>query len=366
MEPMKALANPQFLQIQPYSAGKAIDEVMRELGIDDIVKLSSNENTLGACDEALQAARDALQNCHRYPDGKGYYLKCALAEQLNVDYDSITLGNGSDEIFGLLMNAFAEPGSEILTSDFTFSQYEIAARVRHLTPVLAPAINYAYDLNAMLSLINDKTRLIFIANPNNPSGSYVSEAKLAHFLKQVPGRILVILDEAYYEYVTADDYPDTIKLQAEFPNLITTRTFSKIHGLAGLRAGYSISHPDIADILDRIRFPFNINSAAQAAAMAALKAKYHVEYSIAMNEKGLAQLQQACQTLGLSALPSVANFLAINFHKPAKPIYQALLKHGVIVRPLDNYNMPNFLRITIGNEKELARCISALTRVLAV
>lgn len=229
---MKALANPQFLQLKPYSAGKSIDELMREKGIDDIIKLSSNENPLGPCDEAIASIAENTAQCHRYPDSQCHHLKQALSEQLGKSMQQITLGNGSDELFGLLMTAFAEPGSEILTSEYTFSQYELAAKVRHLTPIFAKAKDYAYDLSAMANCITDKTRLIFIANPNNPSGSYITAAKLRHFMKHVPGNILVVVDEAYFEYATADDFPNSIELQEEFPNIVTTRTFSKIHGFS--------------------------------------------------------------------------------------------------------------------------------------
>lgn len=364
MNPMKALANPQFLSLQPYTAGKAIDELRREHGLSDIIKLSSNENPYGASDEAIQACHDAATQIHRYPDSQSHYLKNALTEFLNVSSDQLILGNGSDEIFGLLMTAFTKTGDEIITAEYAFAQYEIGARVRHLTPVIATTKDYAYDLNAMLSLISDKTKLIFIANPNNPTGSYVSDAKLHHFLKQVPGQILVVVDEAYFEYARATDYPNTLNYHDEFPNVVTTRTFSKVYGLAGLRAGYAIAHPDISNILSRIRLPFNLNAAAQKAAIAALHAQYHVESSVINNEKNRVFLEHTCKTLQLRTLPSAANFITVDVSKPALPIYQALLKEGVIVRPLDNYNMPNHLRMTIGTEKECARLAQALTRVL--
>lgn len=364
METLKALANPQFLELQPYSAGKAIDEIMREYGLADLIRLSSNENTLGPCDEAIQASLEAVYSIHRYPENNHYTLKYALAEHCAVNPDNITLGNGSDELFGLFISAFAEPGSDIITSEYTFPAYETAARVRHVNPIIAPAKNYHYDLAEILNRLTSKTRLIFISNPNNPTGCYITSAQLSHFMKQVPGTILVVVDEAYFEYATATDYPNSITLHREFPNLITTRTFSKIHGLAGLRVGYAIAHREISNILDRIRCPYNINIIAQKAAVAALYAKYHVDYSIANNERGLQQLQTACQKLNLTYLPTAANFLTIDFAKPALPVYQALLKSGVLVRPLADYQMPNFLRITIGDEKELAKCITAMTRVL--
>jgi len=358
------LAVPGVRRLQPYQPGKPIEDLERELGLRDIVKLASNENPLGPGQSALEAMRSCAGSLHRYPDGNGFALKAALAERLGVAPGQITLGNGSNELLELLARAFMTPADEVVFSQHAFAVYPLVTQAVGARAVVTPARDWGHDLEAMQAAVGPKTRLVFIANPNNPTGTWLAAEALRSFVSALPAHVLVVLDEAYFEYVEEPAYPDTMAWLAECPNLVITRTFSKIHGLAGLRVGYGVSHPDVADLLNRVRQPFNVNSVALAAARAALADIEHVERSVNINRRGMQQLVAACGELGLEYIPSVGNFLSIDMACPGAEAYRALLHEGVIVRPLANYEMPQHLRVTIGLEAENARFIAALRKVL--
>lgn len=353
-----------------YQPGKPDSELRRELGVTDIVKLASNENPLGPSPRAQAVLREHAPALARYPDGNGYQMKAALAARLAITPDCITLGNGSDNILEMLARAFLDPDREAVYSEHAFAIYSLVvqatgARARIARPLGDnDAMPYGHDLDAMRELIGPRTRLVFIANPNNPTGTWLSGADLQRFLATVPSDTLVVIDEAYHEYVEADDYTSAVSWLQQFPNLVVTRTFSKIYGLAALRVGYSVSHPAVAELLNRVRSPFNVNAMAQAAATAALDDVEFVTHSRAVNRAGMAQLSAALQRLGLRVLPSATNFLCVDLGRPAQPVYQRLLEQGVIVRPVASYGLPHHLRVTIGTETENQRFLTALQRAL--
>jgi histidinol-phosphate aminotransferase len=356
--------------LRPYQPGKPIEDLERELGIRDPIKLASNENPLGPSPLAVQAMQGALGAVSRYPDGNGRALKRALAQRLGVGEECVTLGNGSNDILELVARAFLGPGSEAVISEHAFAVYPIViqavgAKARVARPnAPAHAMPYGHDLQAMSALVNEHTRVVFVANPNNPTGTWLEGQALKAFLDALPDTTLCVIDEAYLEYVLEPAYPDAVAWLGDHPRLIVTRTFSKIYGLAGVRAGYGISHPQVADLLNRVRQPFNCNSLAQRAALAALDDEGHVSRSRELNAAGLAQLSRACEERGLGHIPSVANFLCIELARPAPPVYEALLREAVIVRPMDNYALPNHLRVTVGTPAQNTRLIQALDRVL--
>lgn len=358
------LANPGISSLSPYEPGKPVEELQRELGIRDVIKLASNENPNGPGERARGAARHALEEMHRYPDGSGYRLKQALSEHLGVGGECITLGNGSNDILELVARAWVAAGDEVIISEHAFAIYYLVTLACSARPVVTPARDYGHDLVAMADAVTDRTRVIFIANPNNPTGTWNPEAELDDLLARVPDHVLVVLDEAYFEYVEEEEYPNGLTRLQRHPNLIVTRTFSKIHGLAGLRIGYGVSSPEIADVLNRIRQPFNANAVALAAAEAALEDERYVEHSRDLNTTGLAQLAEGFQRLKLDWIPSVANFIAVDCGREAAPVYEALLREGVIVRPLTGAGMPRHLRVTTGLPGENDRFLKALGRVL--
>lgn len=358
------LAHPGISKLTPYQAGKPIEELRREYGLRQITKLASNENPLGASAKAFQAAQKALSTIALYPDSNNYELKQALAAFHNVDPKRILLGNGSDYLLSLIVQAFATTGAEVIISDYAFATFSIITHAHQATPIFTPAREWSHDLTVMTQAITENTRIIFIANPNNPTATWVSENELLEFLKKIPPRVIVVVDEAYCEFAQHPNYPDTIKLQQQFANLVTTRTFSKAYGLAGLRLGYLIAHEKCIDFLERIRLPFSVNRIAQAAAIAALNDQSHIDKTLANNQAGQAQLQEAFLRLELNCLPTVCNFLTVDMRQAALPIYNALLKLGVIVRPLLAYNMPQHLRITIGTETQNNHLIKALDKIL--
>ncbi len=359
------LALPGVRGLVPYQPGKPEEELARELGLSSIVKLASNENPLGAGEAAREAVAAAVGSLHRYPDGNGHALKEALAEKLGVAPQQLTLGNGSNEILELVARTFVAPEHEVIFSAHAFAVYPLVTQAIGARAVEVPARDWGHDLEAMADAVTGRTRLIFVANPNNPTGTWIDRERLSAFLERIPPRVLVVLDEAYFEYVTEDAYPDGIALLPRHRNLLVTRTFSKIHGLAALRLGYGVSVPSLAELLNRVRQPFNVNAPAQAAGLAALEDEAHVERSVALNREGLAQLEAGVKALGLSLIPSVGNFLCVDFGREAMPIYQGLLQRGVIVRPVANYGMPNFLRVTVGLPEENGRFLEALAQVLA-
>ena len=365
------LAAPGVRTLHPYQPGKPESELRREYGLNDIVKLASNENPLGPSPKALVAVREALTGVARYPDGNGFELKTALSARLNTPIAALTLGNGSNDVLELAARAFLTPEHEAVFSEHAFAVYPIVtqaigatARVAQANPPDHP-MPYGHDPAALLNLINDRTRIMFIANPNNPTGTWLKTAELQALLEAVPEQVMVVVDEAYGEYVeAAADCPNALRWLDRFPNLIITRTFSKAYGLAGLRVGYAVSHPQVADLLNRVRQPFNVNSLALAAATAALDDLEHLERSRTLNRAGMQQLQDACRQWGLSWLPSVGNFLCVDMGRSGQEVFLELLKRGVIARPVDNYGLPRFLRISIGSQAENARLIEALGAVL--
>ncbi len=362
-----ALAQPGVQKLSPYVPGKPVDELARELNLDpaSIVKLASNENPLGPSPKSLEAIRVAAAELTRYPDGNGFELKAALAERCGVQTNQVTLGNGSNDILELVARAYLAPGLNAVFSEHAFAVYPIATQAVGAQAKVVPAKEWGHDLDAMLAAIDANTRVVFIANPNNPTGTWFDAKALRHFLANVPAHALVVLDEAYIEYATGGELPDGLNFLAAHPNLLVSRTFSKAYGLAALRVGYGVSSPAIADVLNRVRQPFNVNSLAQAAACAALADTHYLDESRALNDAGMQQLEQGFRKMGLSWIASKGNFIAVDLGREGMPVYQGLLREGVIVRPVANYGMPNFLRVTIGLPAENTRFLDALTKVLA-
>ncbi|QGU32870.1 histidinol-phosphate transaminase [Thermochromatium tepidum] len=363
--PFQSLAAPWIAGLTPYVPGKPISELERELGISDSIKLASNENPLGPGVRARAAIETALAELGRYPDGGGFALRRALAEHHGLSPAAVTIGNGSNDVLDLIARVFLQPGAESVFSEYAFAVYSIATQSVGAKARVARARDYGHDLEAMARLVTDRTRVVWIANPNNPTGTWLAAAPLKSFIGALPKTCLVVVDEAYTEYVSEPDFPDATHWIETFPNLIVTRTFSKAYGLAALRVGYALSDPRIAELLNRVRQPFNVNALAQAAAIAAINDPEHIRASVELNRAGMKQLTTAFERLGLAYIPSVGNFVTVDCGRPATPINEALLKRGVIVRPLGNYGMPNHLRISIGLESENARFIAAFEDVLA-
>lgn len=359
-----ALANAGIQGLSPYQAGKPIEELQRELGLDHIVKLASNENPLGPGAAVLETCARLLRDITRYPDANGFELKQALSAQFGLQPQQLTLGNGSNDVLDLIARVFLQPGASAVFSEYAFAVYPIATQACGARAIVTRAKSWGHDLDAMAAAIEADTRVVFIANPNNPTGTWLPRQALLKFLRSVPQRVVVVLDEAYTEYVEEPDFPNGFDLLGEFPNLIVTRTFSKAYGLAGLRVGYAVSDPVIADLLNRVRAPFNVSVLGLAAAAAALGDAQYLERSRRMNREGMAQLVAGCERLGLPYIPSVGNFVAVEFAGEALPIYQGLLREGVIVRPLGQYRMPRHLRVSIGLPEENQKFLDALPKVL--
>lgn len=361
-----ALAVPGVQKLSPYVPGKPVDELARELDLDPagIVKLASNENPLGPSPKALEAIRAELAELTRYPDGNGFELKSRLAARCGVSPAQVTLGNGSNDILDLVARAWLAPGLNAVFSQYAFAVYPIATQAVGAHGKAVQAKAHGHDLEAMLAAIDANTRVVFIANPNNPTGTWFGPAALESFLARVPENVLVVLDEAYIEYAEGDELPDGLDYLARYSNLLVSRTFSKAYGLASLRVGYALSSPQVADTLNRVRAPFNVNSLALAAACAALDDADYLAASRRTNDAGMAQLEAGFRRLGLSWIASKGNFIAVDFGRDAAPINQALLRAGVIVRPVAGYGMPTFLRVSIGTERENARFLEALEQIL--
>ena len=366
--------SPAYVRaIAPYQPGKPITELAREFGLDErsIVKLASNENPRGLAPKALAAIMAALPELARYPDG--FELTQALSRRLGVSMQQIVLGNGSNDVLELAGMAFLAPGCSAVYSQHAFAVYPLATQARGAQSIVVPAKNYGHDLEAMLAAIRPDTHVVFIANPNNPTGTMLSAAELESFLQRAPKKVMVVLDEAYNEYLDPALRCPSIAWVERFPNLIVTRTFSKVYGLAGLRVGYGVCHPEIAALLNRVRQPFNVNNLAIAAAVAALTDEEFVRESYELNVVGMAQLIEGCKRLGIAWIPSYGNFLTVEIPRSrgdhagqsqAGAVFQKLLRQGVIVRPLAGYAMPDHLRVTIGLERENARFLEALEAVL--
>jgi len=356
----------QIRQLHPYSPGKPVEELERELGIANAIKLASNENPLGCSPLVRAALGRASEKVELYPDANAYYLKQSLAAKLGVAENQITIGNGSNDVLDLVARSFLDGNASAIYSQYAFMVYAMVtqacgarARIADALPVDADQ-PYGHDLDAMLGLIDDDTRLIFIANPNNPTGNWLLRAELQAFLDALPGHIAVVIDEAYFEYVEIEGYPDALQWLDRYPNLIVTRTFSKIYGLAGLRIGYAVSSVELCELFNRVRQPFNGNSLALAAACAALDDDEFVRTSRRNNAQGLRQLQAGCAQRGLYSIPSAGNFLTVRFGEQSQQIYQGLLQRGVIVRPVGNYGMAEFLRISVGTPAQIEQLFAAL------
>ena len=360
------LAPAYVRAIAPYQPGKPISELARELDLDpaSIIKLASNENPLGVSPLAMQAMQAALADIARYPDGNGFELKQALAQRYGVDTAQIVLGNGSNDVLELAARTFLTPQLAAIYSQHAFVVYPLATQAMGAAGIEVPAREFAHDLKAMLAAITPRTRIIFLANPNNPTGTLIGSSDLHAFLRAVPRDVFVVLDEAYNEYIPEALRSASVAWLAEFPNLIVTRTFSKAYGLAGLRVGYAFAHPGVADLMNRVRQPFNVNSISLAAAAAGLGDHEFVRRSFDLNQAGMRSVTTGLAKLGLAFIPSAGNFVSFKM-KDAAGVYHRLLKRGVIVRPIAGYGMPDYLRVSIGLESENARFLEALGQSLA-
>ena len=348
----------------PYPPGKPIEELERELGITGSIKLASNENPLGPSRKAVAALESAFTSLHRYPDGSNYYLKEKLSKRLSVPPEALIFGNGSNEIIELLFRTFCVPGSEIVMGEPSFAVYPIISQAAGAVAVRVPLDSeFRHDLDAMAEAITDRTRIVFIANPNNPTGTIVGKEAFARFMDRVPEGVIVVMDEAYNEYVSSTDYPSSLEYVYNGAPVVVLRTFSKIYGLAGLRVGYGVTNPTLVGYMDRVRQPFNINLLAQAAALGALEDDEHLRASIANNIEGYEYLLGELKELDLESIPTEANFLMIKVGD-GKGVYTELLKAGVIVRPMASYGLGEYIRVTIGLPEENTRFIMALKRVV--
>jgi histidinol-phosphate aminotransferase len=358
-------ANPQLRDLAVYQPGKPIEETARELGCEpsEIIKLASNENPLGPSPKAIEAMRDAIENAHLYPDGGAFYLRNAVAQKLNVTPDHILLGNGSNEIIELLAHAFLERGDAIVTSEHAFVAYKIIARVFGANAIEAPGCDYGHDLDAMLGAITDRTELIFIVNPNNPTGTFLSTDAIERFMTRVPPAVVVVFDEAYYEFV--DRMPDTLRYVRDGRNVVTLRTFSKIHGLASLRVGYGIAPPELIEVMHKTRQPFNVSGVGQVAALAALADEEHQRETKRLVDEGRAFFEKEFRAMKLLFVPSAANFVLVKVGD-GLAVFRALLQRKVIVRAMKGYNLPEWIRITIGTMDQNQKCITALRQILGL
>jgi histidinol-phosphate aminotransferase len=350
--------------VQPYQPGKPIEELEREFGIRHALKLASNENPYGPSPKALVAARASLRKIHRYPDASSFYLKKAIAAKFRVSEDRIAIGNGSDELIVMAIRAFVSAGDEVMTATPTFLIYKIATQVHGAQIVQVPQKDFRYDLKAMLRAITPKTKMIFIANPDNPTGSYVTDTELKDFLKKVPSRCLVFMDEAYYEYASHEkNYPQTLGLLSQ-PNLIISRTFSKAYGLCGLRVGYSFAHPQVTAGMNKVREPFNINGPAQAAALAALTDNAFLKKVVSQTCAERARVDEGLCKRGFKTVPSASNFILFHAGAKAHAIYEGLLRRGVIVRHMKSWGLEEYIRVTIGRPQDNRVFLKAIDAII--
>lgn len=358
------LARPEIFNLKPYIPGKPIEEVKRELGLTDVIKMASNENPLGASPLAAQAVREALNQLHIYPDSNCYYLRQKLAEKYGVTENMILLGNGSDEILRLIAETFLRPGDEVVFAMPTFIEYEFTALVMGAKCVAVPLKDDRHHLPAMLEAVNEATRIVYLCNPNNPTGTYVNRDELDRFVTSLPDDVILIVDEAYGEYATSEDYPEGLSYVREGRNVIVLKTFSKIYGLAALRVGYGLCRAELAALVQRVSEPFNVNLLAQTAAAAALDDAEHVRRSRANNVEGMQFLTRALDEMGLPWIASQANFLLIDTGRDCRTVFEKLLKKGVIVRSGDVYGYPRHIRVTVGRPQDNARFIRELAGIL--
>ncbi len=354
-----------ILDIKPYVPGKPIEAVQREFGLKDVIKLASNENPIGPSPKAIEAMQESAAKMFLYPDGYCTEIRTALANHLGVKENELIFGNGSDEIIKLLGETFVEPGDEVIVADPSFSEYDFMCMLMGGTLKKVPLTNFTHDLEKMAEAITEKTKIIFICNPNNPTGTIVTKDEVDKFLERVPESVVVAFDEAYYEYVDDKDYPQTISyVKQGMKNIIVLRTFSKIHGLAGLRIGYGIANPDMIQLIERTREPFNVNLMAQKAALASLSDKEHLQRSNEVNTSGKKFLYEAFEDMGLEYIPTHSNFIMVKVGKHSREVFVELQKKGVIIRTGDIFGLDDYIRVTIGTEEENKRFIKALKEVL--
>jgi histidinol-phosphate aminotransferase len=357
------LANPQLREITVYQPGKSIEETARELGLDPgaTIKLASNENPLGPSPKAMEAMRDALEKGHLYPDGGGFCLCNAVATKLGFVPENVILGNGSNEVLEFLGHAFLNPGDDVVTAQYAFVVYKLIATSFGARTIEVPSPDYRQDLDGMLVAITPKTRLIFVANPNNPTGALLSQREIDHFMSHVPETVVVVFDEAYFEFL--DRPPDTLRFVREGRNIVVLRTFSKIHGLAGLRIGYAVGPATLVQVLHRTRQPFNVNSIAQVGALAALTDDQHLRETKRTVDEGRAYLHEQFSKMNVRFVPGTANFVMVNVGD-GHAIFEKLLRQGIIVRPLKGYNLPQWIRISIGTMEENRKLVAAFKKVM--
>ena len=356
--------NPGIENLHPYEPGRSIDEVVAEFGHDDVVKLASNENPLGASPQALSIVSELKGDLHLYPDGNGTKLKEEIANHENVSFENIIIGNGSNEILELAARAFLNPNTSSIASKHAFAVYKIVTQSSGASLIEVPTCNWGHDLKSFDDYLENNTRVIFIANPNNPTGTYNSHEEVYSLLKKVPSSVLVVLDCAYFEYVTKEDNVKPIDLLKEFDNLLITKSFSKIHGLASIRVGYGLASPSFIEVLNRIRQPFNVNTLAQAMASVAINDNEHIRKSVELNSKEYEFLFNNLSKLGLECIPSVGNFITFKGDFIGKEMFNSLMQKGIIVRSVDLYDMKDFIRVTIGTEAENLKFIKALKELL--
>ena len=352
-------------RVKNYQPGKPIEEVQREYGVKNAIKMASNENALGPSPKAVIAMRAALGKVHRYPDGGCFYLREKLSKHLKVKPETLVFGNGSDELLVFLVRAFVGKGDEVVIADPTFLIYEISTQAEDGTVVKVPMKHFNYDLDGMRKKINAKTKLVFIANPDNPVGTYVNAKRLTAFLEKVPKEVIVVVDEAYYEFARGKrDYPDTLSMLADYKNLVVSRTFSKAYGLSGLRVGYCVADPSIAAALNKVREPFNVNLLAQAAAVAALDDRAHLKKTVEMTDEGRQYLTEQFTELGCDVVPTATNFVLVDMKTDTAKLHEKLMRAGVIIRPMAVWGLPTFIRVTIGRSRENQFFIRQLKQIL--
>jgi len=363
MSQISNLVRKHIINIDPYQGGKPIEEIKRQLGLKNVIKLASNENSIGPSPKAVEAIKKSLSSLNRYPDSKGYYLKRKLAKYYNLEPTNFVLGNGSDELIEIIIKTFVEEDENIVTADHTFLEYKIISSVKNRAVITAPLKYFKYDLNGLKKKINKKTKVIFIANPNNPTGTYVTKYEVGDFMSDLPQDVLVVFDEAYDAFIDVDDFPNSLNYMRN-KNCIVLRTFSKCYGLAGLRIGFSISNPEFASFMEISRQPFNVNLLAQAGAIGALDDKKFLKKTRKSVLEGRDYLYNNLKDMGLTFVPSQANFILIDVGRDGFDVFQKMLKFGVIVRDMRQYNLKNYIRVTIGNRKENERFIKVLQKVL--
>lgn len=360
---MKELVRRNILNIAPYIAGKPIEETKRELRLKEVVKLASNENPLGVSPKALAAIKKSLKSINRYPDSQGFYLKRKIAQYFNLTPANVILGNGSDEIIDIIVKTFVEDDENIITADITFLEYEIISSVQSRKIITVPLRYFKYDLQAIKSRIDKKTKVVFISNPNNPTGTYVTRYEIEEFIKDLPDGVLVVLDEAYDTFVDADDFLSGLKFIGK-KNVIVLKTFSKAYGLAGLRIGFALGSPEFIASMEIARQPFNVNTLAQVAACTALDDKDFLRKTRDVVLRGKNYLYESLAKLGIAYLPSVANFILIDVGRDCVGVFKEMLRYGVIVRDMKQYGLKNFIRVTVGTKKENERFVKVLRKVI--